>query len=66
MICPKCGGKTGVIDNSSCASSNEEMRKRCCKECGYIFYTVEFIAEYDDYFKKIWWKYHRSKKKGDI
>ena len=57
MVCPECGGKVHVIDNVS--SDDENYRKRECKECGHIFYTLEFEVEYDTTFKKAWRKNHR-------
>lgn len=42
MICPDCGSKNvGVIDNSGNPETNEIYRKRRCKDCRYIFYTIE-------------------------
>ena len=58
MKCPICGNNTKVIDvRHDCESIG---RKRECKTCGHIFYSVEFIAEQDDVFEKEWSKYHRA------
>lgn len=43
MICLKCEGDTQVVDTGS--SSDEIVRRRKCKKCGYQFYTVERVAD---------------------
>ena len=63
MVCPKCGGKTHVRDNSGNKDTNENYRQRVCKECGHRFYTVEFEVEEDKLFKKSWWRNYRGSKK---
>lgn len=45
MKCPKCGGKLGVIDTFSEGTS--VYRRRKCKECGYLCYSVENIVPYN-------------------
>lgn len=39
MYCPKCNGKTAVIDSR--ADGVSVCRKRKCKQCGNIFFTSE-------------------------
>lgn len=39
FCCPKCDGKTGVIETRA------ELRSRRCKSCGHKFITEE--VEYD-------------------
>ena len=70
MVCPRCGGKTLVIDNSFNKELNEIYRKRVCKNCEHTFYSIECFAEYDTDFANAWYKNHRSnhkywKKKGE-
>lgn len=40
MNCPKCKGKTLVVDSRQ--GSNYIRRRRCCLECDYRFSTKEF------------------------
>lgn len=40
MICPKCGGKTGICDSRK-VSARRVRRRRECKVCGERFSTVE-------------------------
>lgn len=39
MICPICGGKTGVTDSR--AETDHISRRRKCAECEYTFATIE-------------------------
>ena len=39
MVCPVCGGKSGV--SYTCSDYDEIYRRRKCKECNHIFYTTE-------------------------
>ena len=43
MICPKCEGKTRVVDSRGVELNT--YRKRECKECGNIFITEETEIE---------------------
>lgn len=62
MNCPKCYGKTTVRD---CVNTSEEnYRKRACASCGHIFFTIEFEAEDNENFKKVWGRNYRKHKKG--
>lgn len=60
MKCPKCMGKLTVTDTTYV--NNDIYRRRKCTVCGNILYTIEFVVEYDDMFKKEWNKNHRSNK----
>ena len=60
MYCPKCKGKIGVLDSVYNNDENEILRKRKCKECGHIFYTIEFEVEQDDRLKQEWSSFYRS------
>lgn len=39
MTCPMCGGVTFI--NQKYTDVDSVRRKRICKECGHIFYTLE-------------------------
>ena len=54
MICPKCGGKVGVVCTANVRPSNEIYRRRRCNECGHYFYTAEFEVEATSSFMKEW------------
>ena len=43
MKCPKCSGKSVVADVKH--KSDETHRKKKCKDCGHVFYTLEIIAD---------------------
>lgn len=65
MICPICNSKVNVVDTRP-TPNNEIYRKRCCRKCGHVFYTIEFEVKQDEHFKKEWTKYqqhYRSTKK---
>ena len=59
MVCPKCGGKTTVIDNVFNPETNEHYRKRRCLDCNYLCFTMEFVVEYTRQFDKEWYGHHR-------
>lgn len=40
MNCPKCNGKTLVVDTRA-VSETERMRRRVCQECGFRFTLYE-------------------------
>ena len=44
MKCPKCGGEVKLLESIN-TPSNEIYRKRKCKDCKKIFYTIEFEVE---------------------
>ena len=60
MVCPRCGGKIGVVDSVHNTDENEIYRKRKCKDCELIFYTTEFTIRRDEKFIREWYRYHRS------
>ena len=60
MNCPKCGGKVSVLENFNNTEDNEIYRKRKCKKCGNVFYTVEFEADEDESLRQILVKYRRA------
>lgn len=60
MRCPKCNGKTRVIDNVYNPKTNESYRRRECKECGHNFYTTEFEVPVTGEFLDAWSMYHRK------
>ena len=39
MTCPKCNGKTEIVDTR--ADDDAVKRRRQCLECGYRFSTIE-------------------------
>lgn len=39
MKCPKCGGKTRIVD----VKTKSNVRRRECQECGCTFITTEQI-----------------------
>lgn len=43
MECPKCNGKTKVIDSGKYIGS--VFRQRKCTECDYRFWTEENVSE---------------------
>lgn len=47
MICPKCYNRTSVVETKP-TLDNDQIRKRRCKSCGYIFYTIESMTPFDD------------------
>lgn len=63
MICPKCSGKTSVIDGVDGKPNSIKYRRRKCLVCSYIFYTSETVIEYDYDLDVIWHKNYRKKKK---
>ena len=50
MKCPKCSNKSTVIDYVK-TPENEIYRKRKCKTCGHIFYTMECDCEKIEFVK---------------
>jgi transcriptional regulator NrdR family protein len=44
ILCPHCGGDTGVLD-SRAADGNAIRRKRVCFTCGLRFRTFEMISD---------------------
>ena len=52
MFCPKCGSKTRVVDSVMSEEEEEVYRKRVCEVCREMFYTTEFVVEYDEHFRR--------------
>ena len=51
MQCPNCGSKNlRVLENRHVTDSIYRQRK--CKDCYHIFYTAEFICEFDDMYEE--------------
>ena len=55
MMCPKCGGKTKVMDSRLAMDQDEEVRvrRRTCESCGHILYTIEYEIDYTQGFDLI-------------
>lgn len=51
MLC-KCGSKMSVADVVK--TEDEIYRKRVCKDCGKVIFTLEFEIEYDENVSRIW------------
>ncbi len=67
MDCPICNNKSDVIDSVKNPIQKETYRKRKCKKCGNIFYSVEFEAIYDKRLASDWLLHHRkSGNKGEV
>lgn len=63
MQCPKCGHTTQVTHLTT-NDENEEYRRRRCRWCGHIFYTIEFEVEVNDAFKEEWPQMFKKKKEA--
>lgn len=62
MHCPKCEHlKTKVVDTVYNKTDDEFYRRRVCLKCRHRFYTVEFIIEDNEQFRKLWNKHYRGK-----
>ena len=61
MVCPKCSGKVGVIDNVNVV--NDIYRKRRCVDCKHVFFTAEFVVDYEGTFKDEWNSNHRTNRR---
>lgn len=57
MECPKCKGKTAVFRTVYNPWQQETYRHRYCKDCDYMFYTVEYEIEETEKFKADWKKH---------
>lgn len=64
MTCPNCKGPSKVVDNTYIPSDNELYRKRKCCDCGFIFYTIEFIVEPDSLYRTLWTAHNRANSKN--
>lgn len=58
MVCPRCeanGSRTVITSDTAYNAKDDEFyRKRRCRACGLIFYTVEWEVPFDDVFKRKW------------
>lgn len=64
MICPKCGGKTRVTDNSHNNQENETYRQRFCVDCSHVFYTAEIEVDDNPGFREAYASNHRKRNMG--
>jgi transcriptional regulator NrdR family protein len=53
MNCPKCSGAVMVRDTTY-TEENEIYRRKKCRECGHVFYTMEFEVEDNPAFRAEW------------
>lgn len=44
LVCPKCGGPTGVRDSRGNAEASAIRRRRLCFGCGFRFSTFELVV----------------------
>lgn len=65
LKCPECGGATRSVDNVLDRDNNEVYRQKSClnPDCGYFFYTVEFVVESSQELIETWNKHRRSKQR---
>ena len=64
MNCEKCGSKdVKVLDVVHNNDAYEIYRKKQCKNCGRMFYTMEFEVEDDAVFMESWYEHYRKKPK---
>ena len=43
VTCPNCNGNVSVVDVKHIG--DETHRRKKCKACGYVFYTLEIVAD---------------------
>lgn len=60
MTCPKCSGRSMVVDVKHI--DNETHRRKRCKYCGHVFFTLELIADDGTEFYDAQRKYERKRK----
>ena len=53
MKCPKCGHITQVTHLTT-SGENEEYRRRRCRWCGRVFFTIEFDIEENEQLRNEW------------
>jgi transcriptional regulator NrdR family protein len=61
MNCPECGTKAQVKDTRPNHKNREVYRRHVCPECDHEFFTIETDIENDEYFRKTWLKYDRTR-----
>lgn len=54
MNCSYCGGDTQVTDTNYNGNANERYRRRKCKACGRVIWTIEFEVDYDERYQEQW------------
>ena len=59
MICPKCSGRTTIIETRKLNDGLQVRRRRKCIKCGFRFTTYE-KAEEQIYALKLWKKEHEK------
>jgi transcriptional regulator NrdR family protein len=52
MVCPSCYGKLEVVD--TVRDSDKVYRRRKCKACGELVYTLESEVEPDSVYRGTW------------
>jgi transcriptional regulator NrdR family protein len=62
MNCSHCGGDTCVIITNYNTDTNERYRRRKCKTCGRVIWTIEFEVEFDDAYRNQWNDCERMKR----
>lgn len=60
MKCPTCEGDSITVDTVWNPKYNEALRKRKCKSCNLVFYSVEFEAVRNKRFMRDWFLHHRE------
>lgn len=60
MICSKCGGSVGVTDVNHNVERNETYRRRKCKVCGHVMWSIEFEVDNDENFREQWNAHDRA------
>ena len=63
MLCPKCNGKTRVVDNVKDHENEAVYRKRLCTVCGHEFFTSETIMKMNVNARYLWYQNYRKRKK---
>lgn len=63
MNCPNCKVKSYVLDAVNNTVEHETYRKRKCRGCGKVFFTLEFEVENDKPFMRKWFLNHRERKR---
>lgn len=61
MLCPRCAVKANRVTDVRHTKENETLRQRVCRNCGFCFYTTEFVVETNESFISLWNKHERKK-----
>ncbi len=59
-VCPSCGGRSKVVNNSSDDQNSVIVRRRHCQDCGARFYTAQYPEQIIDPHRICW---HRKRPK---